>query len=142
MNPPPRANSAAARDIAHVLHPNTDLKMHLETGPIVITHGEGVRVFDDTGKGYIEAVSSNTRTPSPWVITIGPVSRCIFKSVLGCSTWAMSRAAAELARGGGFIRVSPVTELGNLLYAPPAPRQAGTQRPNEASGRETRVFFL
>ena len=31
MNPPPRANSAAARDIANVLHPNTDLKMHLET---------------------------------------------------------------------------------------------------------------
>lgn len=57
MNPPPRANSAAARDIAHVLHPNTDLKMHLETGPVVITHGEGVRVFDDTGKGYIEAVA-------------------------------------------------------------------------------------
>lgn len=57
MNPPPRANSAAARDIANVLHPNTDLKMHLETGPIVITHGEGVRVFDDTGKSYIEAVA-------------------------------------------------------------------------------------
>ncbi len=57
MNPPPRANSAAARDIAHVLHPNTDLKMHLENGPVVITHGEGVRVFDDTGKGYIEAVA-------------------------------------------------------------------------------------
>jgi len=57
MNPPPRANSAAARDIAHVLHPNTDLKMHLETGPVVITHGEGVRVFDDTGKSYIEAVA-------------------------------------------------------------------------------------
>jgi len=57
MNPPPRANSAAARDIANVLHPNTDLKMHLETGPIIITHGEGVRVFDDTGRGYIEAVA-------------------------------------------------------------------------------------
>ncbi len=57
MNPPPRANSAAARDIANVLHPNTDLKMHLENGPVVITHGEGVRVFDDTGKGYIEAVA-------------------------------------------------------------------------------------
>ena len=57
MNPPPRANSAAARDIANVLHPNTDLRAHLETGPVVITRGEGVRVFDDTGKGYIEAVA-------------------------------------------------------------------------------------
>ena len=57
MNPPPRANSAAARDIANVLHPNTDLKMHQEVGPIVITRGEGVRVWDDTGNGYIEAVA-------------------------------------------------------------------------------------
>jgi 4-aminobutyrate--pyruvate transaminase len=56
MNPP-LVNSAAARDIANVLHPVTDLKTHLETGPVVITRGEGVRVFDDAGKGYIEAVA-------------------------------------------------------------------------------------
>ncbi len=56
MNPP-LLNSAAARDIANVLHPNTDLKMHQENGPVVITRGEGVRVFDDSGKGYIEAVA-------------------------------------------------------------------------------------
>ena len=35
MAPPPPfgANSAAARDIANVLHPYTDLKAHLEVGP-------------------------------------------------------------------------------------------------------------
>ncbi len=61
MTPPPpaapRANSAAARDIANVLHPYTDLRAHLTTGPLVITRGEGVRVFDDTGKGYIDTVA-------------------------------------------------------------------------------------
>ena len=57
MTPPARANSAAARDIANVLHPYTDLKMHQEVGPIVITRGEGVRVWDDTGKEYIESVA-------------------------------------------------------------------------------------
>jgi 4-aminobutyrate--pyruvate transaminase len=56
MNPP-RANSAAARDIANVLHPYTDLRAHLEKGPMVITHGKGVRVWDDAGKAYIEAVA-------------------------------------------------------------------------------------
>jgi 4-aminobutyrate---pyruvate transaminase len=55
--PPSGANSAAARDIANVLHPYTDLKAHLETGPVVITRGKGVRVWDDTGKGYIESVA-------------------------------------------------------------------------------------
>jgi 4-aminobutyrate--pyruvate transaminase len=58
MSPPPfGANSAAARDIANVLHPYTDLKTHLEVGPIVITRGKGVRVWDDAGKEYIESIA-------------------------------------------------------------------------------------
>ena len=54
MAPPPPfgANSAAARDIANVLHPYTDLKTHQETGPIVVTRGKGVRIWDDTGKEF------------------------------------------------------------------------------------------
>ena len=52
-----RANSAAARDIAHVLHPYTDLRAHAETGPMIISRGEGVRVFDESGKDYIESVA-------------------------------------------------------------------------------------
>ncbi len=54
---PPRANSAAARDIAHVLHPYTDLRAHQDVGPLVISRGEGVRVFDDAGKSYIDSVA-------------------------------------------------------------------------------------
>jgi 4-aminobutyrate---pyruvate transaminase len=54
---PPRANSAAARDIANALHPYTDLKAHLEAGPLVITRGKGVRVWDEGGKEYIESVA-------------------------------------------------------------------------------------
>ena len=57
MTPPALANSAAARDIANVLHPYTDLQMHQETGPMVIARGEGVRVWDDSGKEYIESVA-------------------------------------------------------------------------------------
>ena len=54
---PPRANSAAARDIANALHPYTDLQTHLEVGPMVISRGEGVRVWDENGRGYIESVA-------------------------------------------------------------------------------------
>ncbi len=57
MTPPPLANSAAARDIANVLHPYTDLKTHQEVGPLVITRGKGVRVWDDSGKEYIESIA-------------------------------------------------------------------------------------
>ena len=54
---PPLSNSAAARDIASVLHPYTDLKAHQQGGPMVITRGEGVRVWDDQGREYIESVA-------------------------------------------------------------------------------------
>ncbi|MBV9537883.1 MAG: aspartate aminotransferase family protein [Acidisphaera sp.] len=60
MTPPPataRANSPAARDRAHALHPYTDLRAHLDAGPMVISRGEGVRVFDENGRGYIESVA-------------------------------------------------------------------------------------
>jgi 4-aminobutyrate---pyruvate transaminase len=53
---PPR-NSTAVRDIASVLHPYTDARAHQKNGPMVITRGEGVRVFDEQGKGYIETVA-------------------------------------------------------------------------------------
>ena len=53
---PPR-NSNAVRDIANVLHPYTDHRAHAQNGPLVITRGEGVRVWDDQGKEYIEALA-------------------------------------------------------------------------------------
>ncbi|MBU8546846.1 MULTISPECIES: aspartate aminotransferase family protein [Roseomonadaceae] len=59
MTPPANAarNSNAARDIAHVMHPYTDQRAHAVNGPVVITRGEGVRVWDDQGKEYIEAMA-------------------------------------------------------------------------------------
>ncbi len=59
MAPPPPfgANSAAARDIANVLHPYTDLETHQQVGPVVISRGKGVRVWDESGRDYIESVA-------------------------------------------------------------------------------------
>ena len=57
MTPPARANSAAARDIANVLHPYTDLQAHQVNGPMVISRGEGIYVWDDAGRKYIESVA-------------------------------------------------------------------------------------
>ena len=51
-----RLNSAQARDIAYYLHPFTNLSLHEKEGPLVITRGEGVCVFDDAGNRYIEAL--------------------------------------------------------------------------------------
>src|SRR3989442_4112620 len=35
----------------------TNLRRHQQEGPLVIARGEGCRVFDDSGRDYIEAVA-------------------------------------------------------------------------------------
>jgi len=52
-----RGNSAASRDIAFHLHPYTHLKKHESEGPLVITEGKGVHVYDENGKEYIEGLA-------------------------------------------------------------------------------------
>ena len=50
-------NSIAARDIASLVHMQTNLRLHQDEGPLVIARGEGCRVFDDSGRDYIESVA-------------------------------------------------------------------------------------
>ena len=59
-SPPPggiQPDSLAARDLRAVLHPYTNLRAHEQTGPLVMTRGEGVYVFDDQGREYIEGMA-------------------------------------------------------------------------------------
>lgn len=53
----PLANSLHARDVAYQIHPYTNARRHERMGPLVIDRGEGIYVFDDEGKEYIEAMS-------------------------------------------------------------------------------------
>ncbi len=55
---PTLPNSMAARDIASLVHPYTNLDQHPDKGPMIITRGEGVYVYDDTGKRYLEGMAS------------------------------------------------------------------------------------
>jgi len=50
-------DSLAERDKRYSLHPFTHLKNHADTGPFVIERGDGIHVFDEAGKRYIEGVS-------------------------------------------------------------------------------------
>ena len=50
-------NSIEARDVATLVHMQTNLRKHQKEGPQVITRGQGCRVFDDTGRDYIDAVA-------------------------------------------------------------------------------------
>ena len=48
---------AARRDLAFHLHPSTNLRQLQREGPLVITRGEGVYVYDDQGERYLEGMS-------------------------------------------------------------------------------------
>src|SRR3984885_1898260 len=50
-------NSLAGRDITSVIHPYTNLEQHKVVGPTVIARGEGVYVYDDNGKRYLEGMA-------------------------------------------------------------------------------------
>lgn len=107
MAPPPSfgANSAAARDAATVLHPYTDLQTHQQVGPVVISRGKGVRVWDDAGKDYIESVAG------------------LWCAALGFDNERLVQAAANQMRKlpfyHGFTAKShePMIELAEMLLA-------------------------
>ncbi|MEP9352767.1 aspartate aminotransferase family protein [Xanthobacter sp. KR7-65] len=52
-----QSNSLHVRDIANLLHPNTNARRHEAQGPMIITRGEGIHVYDDQGKAYIEGLA-------------------------------------------------------------------------------------
>ncbi len=52
-----RPNSLHALDRQSLIHPYTNLAVHQEVGPHVITGGEGIYVVDDQGKRYIEGLA-------------------------------------------------------------------------------------
>src|SRR5438105_11754825 len=53
---PPLTN-LAVRDIETLVHPYTQLAAFRESGPLVIERGQGVRVYDNQGKAYIEGMA-------------------------------------------------------------------------------------
>jgi len=48
---------AARRDLSYHLHPATNLRSVQAEGPLVITRGEGVYVYDDEGRRYLEGMA-------------------------------------------------------------------------------------
>jgi len=50
-------NSVQARDIASIVHPQTNLVKHLEQGPVVMERGQGCYVYDDRGTCFLDAAA-------------------------------------------------------------------------------------
>jgi 4-aminobutyrate--pyruvate transaminase len=63
-------SNSQMRDVQSVLHPYTNLVKFRETGPLVLEKGKGVRVYDETGKDYIEAMAGLWCTALGWGETV------------------------------------------------------------------------
>ena len=49
--------SLEAKDLEHLLHPTTNLKLHREQGPAVHARAKGVYLWDNHGKQYLEGLA-------------------------------------------------------------------------------------
>lgn len=113
-------NSRAGRDIAHVLHPYTNLRRHAQEGPLIITEGRGVYVRDEDGRDYLEAMAGL------WCTSLGFSEPRLVK--------AATQAMNELPFYHGFgHRSHPAQiELAERLIA---------MAPHAADGPMSKVFF-
>ena len=50
-------SNLGVRDVETLLHPTTNLVTHRENGPLILDHGDGVHVWDNRGKRYIEGLA-------------------------------------------------------------------------------------
>lgn len=59
-------SNTQTRDMASLLHPFTNLPLLRENGPLVIERGQGVFVYDGSGRDYLEAMSGLWCTALGW----------------------------------------------------------------------------
>jgi 4-aminobutyrate--pyruvate transaminase len=109
--------SAARRDLAFHLHPSTNLRQVQTDGPLVITRGEGVYVYDDEGRRYLEGMSGL------WCASLGfserRLAEAAYRQMLELPFYhsfagKVPAVAAELAER--LIGIAPAG-MGRVLFA-------------------------
>jgi 4-aminobutyrate--pyruvate transaminase len=108
---------AARRDQSFHLHPSTNLRTVQRDGPFVITRGEGVYIYDDEGRRYLEGMAGL------WCASLGFSERRLadaayrqmcelpFYHSFGGKVPAISTELAER-----LIRIAPAG-MGKVLFA-------------------------
>ncbi|AYC30988.1 aspartate aminotransferase family protein [Pseudomonas cavernae] len=99
------STSLADKDRQYHLHPYTNARLHEQVGPLLIERGEGVYVYDQQGKEYLEAMSG------------------LWSAALGFSNQRLIAAAERQLRTLPFYHVfghkahRPAIELAEKLIA-------------------------
>lgn len=129
------ANSAWAKDRAHVLHPYTDFSTFQEEGSQVITGAEGMYVTDSDGKQHLDAIAGL------WCVNVGHGRREMAEAIadqvmqmqyynpFGHST---NEPAAEL---GHWLATNSPGSLSRVFYT------CGGSTANDAAIRLVHYYF-
>jgi 4-aminobutyrate--pyruvate transaminase len=108
---------AARRDQSYHLHPATNLRTVQKEGPLVITRGEGVYVYDDEGRRYLEGMAGL------WCASLGFSERRLADAAYRqmCElpfyhSFAGKVPAISTELAERLIRMAPA-EMGKVLFA-------------------------
>jgi 4-aminobutyrate---pyruvate transaminase len=102
-------NSLHTADVASVVHPQTHLRQHLDTGPTVFTRGEGIRVFDDAGRAFIDGAAGLWCASLGF--SVGRLARVAYEQMMTLGYYhtyrqSSNRPAIELAEK--LLQIAPV----------------------------------
>jgi 4-aminobutyrate aminotransferase-like enzyme len=92
-------NSIEARDVASLVHMQTNLRKHQQEGPLVIARGDGCRVYDNSGHEYIESIAGL------WCASLGFASERLAKVA-----YEQMRLGAAWAPRDAYRRVATITD--------------------------------
>jgi 4-aminobutyrate--pyruvate transaminase len=103
-------NSVHARDIASIVHPQTNLVRHLEQGPMVVERGQGCYVYDDHGTCFLDAAAGL------WCASLGYASER-----LACVAYEQMRKLGYYHLYRGTTNETGVDLAEKLLQIAPVP---------------------
>ncbi|MGV1871409.1 aspartate aminotransferase family protein [Agrobacterium rosae] len=102
-------NSIEGRDIAYQMHPNVNLRKYEKTGGVVIESGDGIYVFDNNGKRYIEGLAGL------WSVAVGfgekrlvEVARAQMEKLPYYHTFAYKTHGPSIELAEMLIQMAPV----------------------------------
>jgi len=113
-------NSVQARDIAALIHPQTNLAVHREIGPHVISGGSGITITDDAGQTFIDAAAG------------------LWCASLGYASERLARVAYEQMRKMGYYHLYRHTTNENSVELAEKLLQIA---PAAFGGNMSKVFF-
>ena len=104
-----RPNSIEARDAAYQMHQNVNLRKYEKEGGLVIEKGEGIYVYDNTGKKYIEALAGL------WSVALGfgekrlaEVAKAQMEKLPYYHTFAYKTHSPSIELAELLIKIAPV----------------------------------